>query len=64
MTYKKRVQIDAGLNVRRGLACLDHFIDHYLDSHVGRDHYVVYTQEGRQTIVIYQTDKSFIVRKG
>jgi hypothetical protein len=62
--YSKRVQIDAELNVHRGLACLDHFIDHYLDSHVGRNHPVVYTQEGKQTVVIYRTDKSFIVRKG
>lgn len=63
--YSKRLQIDANLDIGRALNCLDHFIGHYLDSHVGRNHPVVYGGDpGRQTVVIYQTDKSFIVRKG
>jgi hypothetical protein len=63
--YTKRLQIDAGVNIMRALSCLDHFIAHYLDSHVGRNHPVVYGgNPDYQTVVIYQTDKSFIVRKG
>jgi hypothetical protein len=62
--YNKRLQIDAGVNIMRALSCLDHFIAHYLDSHIGSNHAVAYASEGVEAVVIYQTDKSFIVRKG
>lgn len=53
--YNKRIQIDAGVNIMRALSCLDHFINHYLDSHVGPNHAVAYASEGVEAVVIYQT---------